>query len=119
MPCLRALGVLLTLKEEGCLVGNQVAGKVLRRVHQAGDDCSSPISAPEKVEEGRRAAQVSLNLNRSLNHGKMLLGIVLAFVAEALDGLEGLFLASATHEPPRRLGSEEDEDEKRSLDDGI
>ena len=31
----------LTLEEESRLVGNQVAGKILRSVHQAGDDCSS------------------------------------------------------------------------------
>lgn len=40
-----------TLEKEGGLVGNQVTGKVLRCVDQAGDNCSSEIGALPEVEE--------------------------------------------------------------------
>jgi hypothetical protein len=75
----------LTLKEESCLVGNQITGKVLRRVHQAGDDSSPQIGAFEKVEEGRGSTHLRLDLNGSLDHGKFLLSILFRFAAEALD----------------------------------
>ena len=44
-----------TLEEVCGLVGDEVACKVLRRIDQTGDDCSSEVSALEQVEEGRRA----------------------------------------------------------------
>lgn len=107
--------VLLTLEEVSCLIGNQITSEVLGRVHQAGDDCSPPISALEKVTQGRRATQMCLNLNGSFNHGKLLLRIILVFISKALDGPECLFLASAAHEPPRGFGREKDEDQEWSL----
>lgn len=60
----------LTFEEESCLVGNQVTGEVLRRVHQVGDDRSPQIGALHKVEEGRGAAHLSFDLHGSLHHGK-------------------------------------------------
>lgn len=62
---------------------------------------------------------MSLDLNGPLNHGKLLLSIVLAFVAEALDGFECLFLASTAHKPPRGLGGEEDQNQEWSLDEVV
>ena len=61
---------LLTLEEVSRLVGNQVTGKVLRRVDQAGDDGSSYIGALEKVEESWGTAHLSFDLNGSFYHGK-------------------------------------------------
>lgn len=45
--CLERTAVLLTLKEECGLVGDEVSSKILRCVHQAGDGCSSQIGALE------------------------------------------------------------------------
>lgn len=55
-------------------------------------------------------------MNCSLDHGVRLLDLVWVFAAEALDGLEGLFLAAAANEPPGGLGGEKDEDKKRGLE---
>jgi hypothetical protein len=40
---------------------------------------------------------------------------LLGVVAEAFDGSEGFFFATAADEPPWRLGSEEEEDEEGEL----
>lgn len=109
-------GELLTLKEESCLVGNQVTSKVLRRVHQAGDNCSPQIGTLNKVEEGRGTALLHFDLNGSLHHGKCLVGMLCGFTTEALDGAKGLLFASVTDKPPRRFGGEEDEDQEGGLD---
>jgi hypothetical protein len=39
------------LKEESGLVGDQVSGKVLRCVDQAGDDCAAEIDALPEIQE--------------------------------------------------------------------
>jgi hypothetical protein len=93
------------------LVSNQVSGKVLRRVDQA-SDCGTPkVGSFNKIEQRRLAAHVNLDLDCSLDHSKCVLGIRLRAVstAETLDGLERFLVATATHEPPRRLWREKDE----------
>ena len=44
------------------------------------------------------------------------MSILFRFAAEALDGAESLLFASVADKPPRRFGGEEDEDQKRGLD---
>ena len=105
----------LTLKEEGCLVGNQVTGEILRRVHQAGDDCAAQIGTLEEVEKRGVTTQLGFDLDGSLHHGKGLVRFLFRLGTEALDGLEGLVLAAVTDEPPGRLGAEEDENQERGL----
>lgn len=61
---------LLTLEEEGGLVGNQVARKVLSGIDEAGDGRSPQIGALEKIEVGGGAAPLSFDLNRALDHGE-------------------------------------------------
>lgn len=103
----------LTLEEVGSLVGNQVASKVLRRVHQANDERSPQISALEQIRKlGRTALLLLLNLDGALNHGQFLDRILLGLATQALDGLERLRLATAAGEPPRGFGREEDEDQE-------
>ena len=59
-------------EEEGGLVGDEVAGEVLRGVHQASDSCASEVGSLEQVKQGRSAAQLSLDLDCALNHGELL-----------------------------------------------
>jgi hypothetical protein len=110
----RVLG--LTLEEECGLVGNQVTGKILRCVHQAGDDCAAEIGTLEKIEEGGGSAHLGFDLDGTLHHGEGLLGLVWVLVAETFDGAESFRLASAADEPPGRFGGEEDEDQEGGLD---
>lgn len=105
----------LTFEEEGGLVGNQVTGKILRRVHQADDSRSPQIGSLDKVEKGRGTTHLLLNFNSSLHHGQCLLRMLSRFVTEALDGAEGLVFAAATDQPPRGFGREENENQERSL----
>lgn len=107
---------LLTLEEKGCLVGDQVTGEVLRRIHQTGDDCAAQICAFEKVEEGGGTAVLSFDLDGSLDHCEGLLDSVWVFAAKALDGLESFGLAAAADEPPGGLGGEKYENKKRGLE---
>ena len=44
------------------------------------------------------------------------MSILFGFATEALNGAEGLIFASMAGKPPRRFGGEEEEDQKRSLD---
>lgn len=91
---------LLTLEEESCLVGNQVTGKILRRVHQAGNNRSPQIGTLKKVEEGRGSTELLFDLDCTLYHGQCLLSVSGLFITEALNGAKGLLLASATNKPP-------------------
>lgn len=59
-----------TLEKVGGLVGNQVAGKVLRRVHQTSDDGSAPVGAFPQVQQGRLAAHLLLDLDGALDHSQ-------------------------------------------------
>lgn len=105
----------LTLEEECRLIGNQVTGEILRGVHQTGDDCAAEVSALEQIEESRCSAHLGFDLNGSLNHGEGLLGLLLVFAAEALDGAKGFGFAAVANEPPGRLGSEENENQEGRL----
>jgi hypothetical protein len=67
------------------LVGNQVAGEVLRGVHQAGDDCSAQIGSLEEVEESWSTAHLGFNLYCSLYHGQGLLGVFAGIGSETLN----------------------------------
>jgi hypothetical protein len=104
-----------TLEEESGLVGDQVSGKVLRCVDQAGDYCAAEIGALPEVQERSGTADVRLNLDRTLDHRECLVGTLLGVVAEAFDGSQGFVFAAAADEPPRRLGGEEEEDEEGEL----
>jgi len=103
------------LEEEGGLVGDQVSGKVLRRVDQAGDDCAAKIGALPEIQERSGAADVCLDLDRALDHGECFVGALLGVVAEAFDGSQGFFFAAAADEPPWRFGGEEEEDKEGEL----
>lgn len=83
-----------TLKEEGGLVRNEVARKVLRRIHQASDQSTSEISALEKVKKGGRTAKLSFDLDGTLNHGKLLIGIDQGLAAKTFERALGFFLAT-------------------------
>lgn len=105
------------LEEEGGLVGDQVTGEVLRGVHQAGDGGTSEIDTLEEVEECGGAADVGLDLNGTLDHCELALGLAGGAVggAETLDGAEGFLLAAAADEPPRGLRSEPENHHEREL----
>jgi hypothetical protein len=104
-----------TLEEEGGLVGDQVSGKVLRCVDQAGDDRAAEIGALPQVQERSGAANVGFNLDRALDHRERFVGALLGVVAEAFDRSQGFFFAAAADEPPWRFGGEEEEDEEGEL----
>ena len=104
----------LTFKEESCLVGNQVASKILRRIHQAGDNCPSQIGSLDKIEESRPTTQLFFNSDRSLNHSECP-GGVFFLLSKTPKGAESFFLAPSADQPPRRLGGEEDDDQKGGL----
>jgi len=104
---------LLTLEEEGGLVGNQVARKVLSGIDEAGDGRSPQIGALEKIEVGGGAAPLSFDLNRALDHGENFTWFLPAWTVETLDGSERLLGAAATDEPPRGLGGKEHKDDQR------
>jgi len=108
---------ILTLKEVGGLIGNQVAGKILRRVHHAGDDCSPEVGAFKKVEKGGLTARLRFDLDGSFYHGKCCLGLLGGGTrtSEALHGAKSLLGASAANKPPWRFGSEKEENQERSL----
>jgi hypothetical protein len=103
------------LEEEGGLVCDQVSGKVLRSVDQAGDDCAAKIGALPEIQERSGAADVCFNLDRTLDHGECFVGALLGVVAEAFDGSQGFFFAAAADEPPWGFGGEEEEDEQGEL----
>jgi hypothetical protein len=107
----------VTIRDIKRNVRDEVTSKVLGRVDQAGDDCPPQIGALEKVKETGLSAGMLLNRNRPLDHGKGVLCIRLRSVptTETLDGLECLLFATSAHEPPRRLGCEEDKDHEGSL----
>jgi hypothetical protein len=92
-------GYPLTLKEECRLIGDQITSEVLRRVDQAGNECSAKVNSLDEIKQGRLATFVSFNLNCTLHHGKCVLGGRLSSVstAEALDRLQRLLLAPSTH----------------------
>lgn len=104
-----------TFEEEGGLVGDQVTGKVLRCVDQAGDDRAAEISTLPEVQERSGTTNVCFNLNCTLNHRKRFIGALLGVVAEALDGSQGFFFATAADEPPWRFGGEEEENKEWDL----
>lgn len=103
------------MEEESSLIGNQVTSKVLRSVHQASDGGSSEINTLEQVKKGRVTTGLALNLNKTLNHGKLLLRLGLGDTSatETLDGAESVLLASGTGEPPGRFGGEPENDHER------
>jgi len=107
---------LLTLEEEGRLISNQVTGEILRRVHEADDEGSSQVGALEEIEKGRCPAQLSFNFDGSFNHSKCILITLYGFTTQALDGAKSFLFASAANEPPRGLGSEEDDYQKWGLE---
>ena len=105
----------LTLEEESCLVSDQIAGKVLRRIHQAGNDCAPTIASLKQVEKARLTTVREFNLSGALHHGECFCVFLVGATAQALDRTKGLLLAAVADEPPRGFGGEEDKNQKWGL----
>ena len=105
---------LLTLEEESGLVGDEIAGEVLRCIHQACDGRSPQIGAFEQVEEGWVAVEFRFDLHSASNHGQFLL-VILCLVSKTLKRFEGFGRAAFSGEPPWRLRCEEDQDQEWRL----
>lgn len=106
----------LTLEEVSGLVRNQVTRKVLRRIDETGDDCSSAIGTLPEIEKCGITACFLFDLDSTLDHGERLVGLFFGFGAQAFDGFQGLFFAAATDEPPGGFWGEEKEDHEGGLD---
>ena len=105
----------LTLKEECCLIGNQITSKVLRRIHQTGDRCPTQISALKQIKKSGGSTHLRLDLDCALHHGQGLLGRLGRSITQTLDTTQGLCLAASANEPPWRFGSQEEQNHERSL----
>jgi hypothetical protein len=103
-------GEALTLKEESGLVGNEVAGQILRSVHTTGDERSPEVGTLEQIKKGRFTTHLTFDYDSSLYHSKCLFSLFWVLVAETFDGLEGLVSTAITNQPPRRLGAQENKD---------
>lgn len=86
-------------------MGDEIAGKVVRGVHQVGDDASSQVDALEEVKQGRSAAHLGFNSNSTLRDVKLHLSMLLGFATrEAPDRVKGFFVAILASKQPRRSG---------------
>jgi hypothetical protein len=81
------------------LIGDQISGKVLTGIGETGDQRSPEIGTLEEVEVGGVTAELGLDLDSSLNHGKHVSGVLLACAVQSLDRSQGLLRATSSSEP--------------------
>lgn len=104
---------ILTSEEVYGLVGNKVTRKVLSCVHATHNESAVQVSATEELQI-IRFLDVLLELNGSTHHSNGFSGAALSLCApKTLDCLCGFLQTSLSHQPPGRLGSDEEEDSER------
>jgi hypothetical protein len=91
------------------LIGDQISGKVLTGIGETGDQRSPEIGTLEEVEVGGIAAELGLDFNSSLNHGKNVSGVLFACAVQSFDRSKSLLRSTASSEPVWRFRSKEDD----------
>lgn len=100
----------LTLEEVHCLVGNEIAREVLRRVHTAHNQGTVAISTLPQLNQIGLLDSL-LKLDRTTHHRDLILRIVdCTPAAKTSDSLLCFSEATLAYKPPRRFGSNKEED---------
>ena len=104
------------LQEVGRVVGEGVAAEVLDGPDHADDLGAAQVGALEAVEVAGTPRDLLLEGGRVDHHGDGLVGVEVGLAVEAgqaQEGALGVLDPALPHQPPRRLGGEEDADEQR------
>ena len=101
------------LEEVDGLVGNEVTSQVLGEVDTTDDHGAAKVDTLEQLNVVGLLGAL-LHLDNTTHHGNALLRVDSLLAAEACNGLGSLLELALAGQPPRRLGSEEDEDGERS-----